>query len=451
MSDMRSLMDPTSELELVSITRAGLEYGSAGAHESLLCCPVVAMVDKRARNIWEAMQAIYRRGDLPELFEIKAQLRTMGKIETDQDWYDRYMGILTEGPAIGNPLAIARQVVELWQRREAVKVLSRAASDAGDLMKDHTQVLQAVSCDSLGILTHEQEDFAHAGEEIISIMDKGERFALDQASAKLLHFGIDSLDEDIPGSAQNLVIVAARPGRGKTALLVQALCASAKEGVSSLFVSLELPKVEALARIASRLTDVRSGVYWAGKYGEDSKASMRFQKEVADRIIVYAAPSQTSWSRVEAKIRGAVLRKGVRVVGIDYFGLIGRPDPSRGSSPYYEAARLSGQIRALAQNLNICILLLCQLNREGADGEPGMEDLRETGQLEQDAQTIVALWAQKPGGKRDQDVFGTPSREPVEQQTCLKVLKNRNGRAGVTLPLKFDGATNRIEQLFRMA
>lgn len=447
MNEMRVLMDPSSELELVSITRAGLEYGGAGSHESLIRVPCAAFVDKRARDLWEAMQTIYRRGDLPEVYEIKAQLRVMGKIETDQDWYDRYFPILTDGPAVGNPATIASQVIELWQRREAVKLLTRAAKAAGDMMEDHTQVLQAVSCDALGIITHEHEDFTTAGNDILSIMDRGDRFAMDQTSAKLLYFGIEQLDDDIPASAQNLVIVAARPGRGKTALLVQTLCATAKQGISSLFVSLELPKVEALARIASRLTEVRSGVYWAGKYSEEAKASMHFQKETADRIVVWAAPSQTPWSRVEAKIRGAVLRKGVRIVAIDYFGLIGRPEASKGSSPYYEAARLSGQIRALAQNLNICILLLCQLNREGADGEPGMEDLRETGQLEQDAQTIIAMWDQKKTGRSDSRVFD--NAEPELPRPWLKVLKNRNGRAGVSFPLDFDGAINKIQRLER--
>lgn len=78
-----------------------------------------------------------------------------------------------------------------------------------------------------------------------------------------------------------------------------------------------------------------------------------------------------------------------------------------------------------------------------------MEDLRETGQLEQDAQTIIALWDYKPSSRKDQDVFSKPvAQEPVP---FLKVLKNRNGKSGITLPLNFDGATNRIETKMRLA
>ena len=150
-----------------------------------------------------------------------------------------------------------------------------------------------------------------------------------------------------------------------------------------------------------------------------------------------------------AKIRGAVLRHGVKMVAIDYFGLIGRPDPGKGSSPYYEAAKLSGQIRALAQTLGVCIVLLCQVNRDGAEGEPGMEDLRETGQLEQDAQTILALYGAKPKNGEitpaPWERSNVPTKEP-EDATWIKVLKNRNGKAGFKFQVHFDGSINHFAQ-----
>lgn len=446
---MNPLFDADLERDLVCMTFAMLETGDARAHQALLNLPPAALMDSTCRDLWTGMRALYRRGELPDATTLKAELGNTGKLRNETDWMVRYLDKLSSGSTIGNPVFCAGEVLALFQRREASKLLGRVQAQVQDRTEDHLAALADLSQAAINLTAGDLDEETPAGEEILGMIERGERFALDQATGKLLYFGIEALDEHIPGSAQNLCIIAARPGKGKTALLVQSLCATAKAGIPSLFVSLELPKVEALARITSHFTNVKSGSLWAGTYGSGTEGAMRLHRDSANQITVWAAPSQTPWIRIEAKIRGAVIRKGVKVVAIDYFGLIGRPEAGKNSNPYYEAAKLSGQIRALAQSLNICILLLCQLNREGAEGEPGMEDLRETGQLEQDAQTILALWTAKPKGS-DRDVAermqGVIKASAVESP-MLKVLKNRNGRAGEKWAVDFDGATNRFEVL----
>lgn len=122
----------------------------------------------------------------------------------------------------------------------------------------------------------------------------------------------------------------------------------------------------------------------------------------------------------------------------------------RKAQAYELAAELSGRIRALCQELNIAIILLCQLNREGADGMPGMEDLRETGQLEQDAQVILALWkteTKQPSEIEIKTGLASNLQKTDGVITQLKVLKNRNGRAGSVSQLLFDGAVNSFAQM----
>jgi replicative DNA helicase len=461
---LETLMDTQAEINFVRGVADGLTFGEGAAHRAIVETQPEALVDKVARTLYQAVTRLYSRGEPPELDLIKAELRAMGAIsDRVEDWLP-YLKQFSEADPLIRPDSMGRRLNELHQRRRAWRVFGMAAENLLDPMQDHAELIQRAAQEALDVMAGGGDEPSPAGDDILAMMERRERFTDDQESAKLAWFGIPSLDEDVRACAGELVIVAARPGKGKTALVVQALAETVQDrewwdedqqrmvsasGHPCLFVSLELPKKEVHARLASWFTLHRSGKFWAGRYGEGEEHVIRQNKEAMNRLFVWAAPSRTTWSRIEAKIRGAVLRKGVRVVAVDYFGLIGRTGNGK-VKPWEEAAELSGKIRSLAQQLGICIILLCQLNREAAEGEPGPEDLRETGALEQDAQTILALYAGKAANVGDDDLpdwareAGTPTQAPKDTTTWIKVLKNRNGRAGDKFACIFDGAVNRF-------
>ena len=453
---LEATIDLQAELNFLRGVQDGLTFGEASAHRAIAEVPVSAITDRMNANYYHAIRRIYKRGELPEMDLIRLELQAMGSISgANQDWIP-YLAKFSEASPSASPDGLGRKLIELAQRRGAWRVFGKASEDVLDPMLDHAEIIQKSASEVLQIISGGGDDPSPAGDDILELMDGKLRFAEDQNSSKLGWFGLPDLDQDVRASSGELVIIAARPGKGKTALLVQTLSETVMdrevidpettyierlEGHNCLFVSLELPKKEAHARIASWFTGHRSGMFWAGRYKDEQKAIILEHRAAMNRLFVWAAPSRTPWSRIEAKIRGAVIRKGIRVVAIDYFGLIGRPDIQKGSNPYYQASELSGMIRSLAQQLEVCIILLCQLNREGAEGEPGMEDLRETGSLEQDAQTILALYAEV-GSASPHWQPGTP--KPESQKVFLKVLKNRNGRCGAKLELDFAGAVNRF-------
>ena len=458
---LNHLIDPTSEVNFVSGIQDCLTYGEAAGHRAILEVEPEALVDKEARVWFQAIRRIYGRGCLPEFDTIIAELEAMGVIKDRVRDSIPFLKKFSEANGSFQPDVVGRRINDLAQRRTAWKVFGRASEQVIDPMLDHAEIIQKAAYDALEIMSGGGDEPSPAGDDIVGAMEAKNRFAVDQDSAKLGWFGIPSLDQDVRASAGEFVIIAARPGKGKTALVIQSLCETVSdresidfetgevkaEGHPCLFVSLELPKEECHARIASWFTLHRSGAYWAGKYGENEERIIKEKRQTLNRLFVWATPSRTPWSRIEAKIRGAVIRKKVRIVAIDYFGLIGRPEPKKGSSPAYEAGELSGKIRALAQQLKICIILLCQLNREGAEGEPGMEDLRETGQLEQDAQTILALYGGKAsGGSSEADAEWVKrfkaSAKHSDGATWVKILKNRNGPTGVKFEAIFDGSIN---------
>ena len=449
---LSTLTDPQAEINFVRGVQDGLTFGDASAHRAITEVPAGAITDRMTANYYHAIRRIYKRGEMPEMDLVKMELHAMGVLNDAQDWLP-YLVKFSEASPSSSPDGLGRKLLELAQRRKAFRVFGKASEDVVDAMQDHAEIIQQAAQEALQIMAGGGDDPTPAGDDILAMMEGHERFADDQSSSKLGWFGVPALDREVRACSGELVIIAARPGKGKTALLVQSLCETVldrqeydeqwgtteqTEGHTCLFVSLELPKKEVHARIASYFTSHRSGKFWAGHYGEEEKTTIMINRQAMNRLLVWAAPSRTPWSRIEAKIRGAVLRKGVKVVAIDYFGLIGRPEMQKGSNPYFQASELSGMIRSLAQQLGVCIILLCQLNREGAEGEPGMEDLRDTGSLEQDAQTILALYTTT--GKTDPMWKGIQNDPKVT--TWLKVLKNRNGKLGARLELTFDGAIN---------
>ena len=455
-----NLFDQEAEHEFIYALMETLQAGCAEGHQALAMVPKEAFGFPVTRSWFQAVKEMVAQGQPPEYILVVAKLRSNGTIKTPEE-LATYSAVFETIHYAGNPLAIGKHLLELYQRRESVRIFATASEKTGSLLENFQEIAFGVSKEVMDLISGDEVEASPCGDEISAMIKKKARFAVDQHSAKLAWFGISDLDEEVPASSGNLIIISARPGRGKTALAIQTLAETSSErtewvydehgqhhetvsGNKCLFVSLELPKEEVYARIASWFTMHSSGSFWKGSYGRQEEVTLADSRDRMNNILVWAAPSRTPWSRIESKIRGAYLRHQVKVVVIDYFGLVGRPDPGKGTGPFYEAAKLSGQIRSLAQTLGICIVLLCQINREGAEGEPGMEDLRETGSLEQDAQTIFALYGGKP---KNGEVSAAPWEKPEEvvpkdDATWIKVLKNRNGKAGFKFQVHFDGSIN---------
>jgi replicative DNA helicase len=232
--------------------------------------------------------------------------------------------------------------------------------------------------------------------------------------------------ERAPGQ---LLLVAARPGVGKTALMVQGFGATLRTGERALFISLELSEAELEARLAAWFTGTHARRLRDGRYEATTVFKAREDQAAFERASYLCMPSNTPWNVLEAEIRCAVHQDNVSSVWLDYFTLIQRPVGQKGQTDAALWGQLSTQIRALAQSLGLVFVLASQLNRGSTEyEEPGLSDLRETGQLEQDAHAVLMLWKGKEG---------------AGEFPMGKLAKNRGGEKTMRTRLWCEYATNR--------
>lgn len=241
---------------------------------------------------------------------------------------------------------------------------------------------------------------------------------------KRLKIGFKEIDKAIGGFDNgDVTIIAARPAVGKSAFTLQIIRKFGKDGVKTGYFNLEMAKKQIYERsIASAsgidLNRIRLGTNFLNNEEEKFReGNALLSKE--DNVYIISGMQTIS------NIRNLQKEYGFEVVVIDYLQLI-KPEGKRNGNRTSEVGDISRGLKALASDFDIPVIALSQLNRvseQNKDKEPSMSELREAGDLEQDASTIILLW--------------NCNREDTSEK-MLKVEKSRNG-TNDRVKLYFDG------------
>ena len=249
--------------------------------------------------------------------------------------------------------------------------------------------------------------------------------SLNEGPPERTNTGFQKLDSYMMGMRPgNLVILAARPGVGKSAFAMQIAENVAMAGKKVLVYSLEMKGEE----LTERLLANHSGIPLDVVVQRDVK-SEQFDGSAMNRAVdeLFRLPIiiNDEANVAPSKVRTEALEIGdVGLIVVDYVGLMDSDGGKRmKENRNLELGSISRDLKKIAVELDIPILMLCQLNREVGDGEkPEIRNLRDSGELEQNANKIMFLW-----------------RISEEQQTVgVYVAKNRQGKTGV-VQMIFDG------------
>lgn len=257
-------------------------------------------------------------------------------------------------------------------------------------------------------LDREEQDFKPLGELVDNYIRR-----LDE-KPRYIPTGIPVVDRYLNLSPGNLFIIGGRPSAGKTALSLQIACEQARRGFRVCYFSLETAPDTLTARIIAN----RLAVPLA-----DVKAKTVPQSDLDDLAELHKLPLyiRSASGKGVGWVKAQAQRMKAQVVFIDYLQLLA---DGKAKDRYQQITGISIALHELAQTTGILVVALAQLNRNAAHASPSTADLKESGQLEQDADAILLL-----------------SGDEAKYQAIL--AKNKEGRVG-EIPLTFDKPRQRF-------
>ncbi|RUM29323.1 MAG: replicative DNA helicase [Aquifex sp.] len=266
---------------------------------------------------------------------------------------------------------------------------ARENKDFHTLIEEAQQKIFSIAESATSTQFHHIKDVAESVIELIHKFKSSDRVVTGLPS------GFLELDMKTTGfHPGDLIILAARPGMGKTSFMLSVAFNIARdEGKPIAIFSLEMSKEQLVMRLLSMLAEVPLFKIRSGSISDEELRKLEGSALELAKYEIYLDDTP-SLSTTDLRIRARKLRKekGIEFLAVDYLQLI-RP-PVRKSSRQEEVAEVSRNLKALAKELHIPVMALAQLSREvekRSDKRPQLADLRESGQIEQDADLILFL------------------------------------------------------------
>ncbi len=340
---------------------------------------------------------------------------------------------------VGGP-KLARVVASKSRQRQLIYACARIMDDAYDTPWDQTDQLLDEAEQSIFTVAEQ----GHAEQEPIASRDSADDLA-DETEDRLLtpelfrgfKTGWPSLDRILSGIPRGrLAVVAARPSVGKSAAALNMAASMASAGNRVLFCSLEMTRRECLARQVAATSGIPLG-HILEPDGHMTEAELdRFYKLSGrlDTTIWYDDTAALSVGSLQAKARRMKAKQGLDVIFVDYLQLMTPPPGMPNRTEEERISSISRALKDIAKHLDIAIVALAQLNRQleyRDDPRPRMADLRSSGAIEQDADTIVMLSRLVQPTGRD----GLRGPRLADVPVRFDVVKNRQGQTGNTILL----------------
>ncbi len=264
--------------------------------------------------------------------------------------------------------------------------------------------------------------------------------------------GFKSIDDVTNGfQPGDLIILAARPGMGKTAFCLNILSNAAKEcGENEVVVmfSIEMHSEQLLMRMISSESQISQTDIRMGKIGNRWQVLHHVIGEIQKLNIMIDDSSNQTILEIYGKLRKISTNKKIKLVVIDYLQLLKTDDKikSKGDNRQQEVAQISRMLKSFAREIETPIIAIAQLSRKieerrGATGRPLLSDLRESGAIEQDADLVTFLYREeKPQDPNSpQQVMSEVDSRKIE----YIISKHRNGSTA-DIPLIFDKSTGKF-------
>ncbi len=433
---------PPQQIEAEQSLLGGIMVDSLGLPSALEVLKGDEFYKESHRIIFATIQDLFERNEpvdiltVTNLLEERKQLESVGGAS--------YIAALTDAmPTSSNVAAYAKIINEKAVMRRLIQSANEIISFAYGGGKSSEEVLDSAESAIFRIAERKIRNSYFPLKEVIKKnIETIERYQEYRETVTGVPSGYKDLDKLTAGfQKSDLIIIAARPSMGKTALgLCIARNAAKESGVPVGFFSLEMSKEQLAMRLLCSEARVDSHKIRSGFLSRQECGKLLQAAGIFMDVPIYIDDTPAiSPLELRAKARRIMSDQGLGLVVVDYLQLMrGRETVERREQ---EISEISRSLKGLAKELNIPVIAIAQLNRkveERTDKRPLLSDLRESGAIEQDADVIAFIY-------RDEIYAKNACKEPGVAEIIIG--KQRNGPSGETVKLAYISTYTRFENL----
>ena len=380
---------------------------------------------ERNKKIINAINKINAEKQEVSILSIQANIRANHKQVIE------YLTTLNENVYSTTVESVYNQLINLSKKRKLLKLTQEIMADINEI--DNTDIFIQDKIKELNKIAEINEKEKTFLEQVADISTEIEKNSLEKPDYSL-YTGITDLDKITCGlHKQELTIIGARPGVGKTTLALQIAEHIAEKGIETAIISLEMSDSQIIQKMLSKRTKVNSYKMRMGTLEEQDLEKIGLASASISQLPIHLITKARTIQHIENIARKLKNKSNLGLMVIDYIQLI--KNKGKFNSREQEVADITRTLKLLSLELNIPIIGLCQLNRNATRQEPTLADLRESGAIEQDADNVIFLYQENE------------STEPIVDVT-LKVAKQRAGEIG-KIQLKFNKSNSEFKGVLR--
>ena len=440
---------PPQALDLEEAVLGAMLIDKKGVDEVIDILNPEAFYKTAHQYIFEAIFTLFQTSEPIDLLTVSAELRKKGRLESIGGEY--YLVQLSQRVASSAHIEFhARIILQKFIQRSLIKISNeiiesayKESTDVFDLLDEAESKLYDVTQGNIQKTSESAQNLVIQAKKRIEEISKRE--GLSGVST-----GFEKLDKLTSGwQPSDLIIIAARPGMGKTALtLSMARNIAVTKQIPVAFFSLEMSSVQLITRLISAETGLSSEKLRTGKLADHEWQQLNVKVTALEKapLFIDDTPSLSIFD-LRAKARRLSSQQGIKLIIVDYLQLMTASSNNKSGNREQEISTISRNLKALAKELNIPVIALSQLSRavetRGGTKRPMLSDLRESGAIEQDADIVSFIYRPE---YYNIDEWDDDERSPSQGQAEFIVAKHRNGGLD-NIRLKFIGHLGKFEDL----
>jgi replicative DNA helicase len=389
---------PPQAVDLEEAVLGAMLIDKKGVDEVIDILQIEAFYKESHQHIFEAIHHLFETSEPIDLLTVSAQLRKIGTLEKVGG--DFYLVQLSKRVSTSAHIEFhARIILQKFIQRSLIKISNEIIESS---FKDSIDVFDLLDEAESKLYDVTQGNIKKSSESAQNLVIQAKKRIEDIAKKEGLSgiaTGFEKLDALTSGwQPSDLIIVAARPGMGKTALtLSMARNIAVMKQTPVAFFSLEMSSVQLITRLISAETGLSSEKLRTGKLESHEWEQLNVKVSDLEKapLFIDDTPSLSIFD-LRAKARRLSSQHGIKLIIVDYLQLMTAGSNNKMGNREQEISTISRNLKALAKELDVPVIALSQLSRavetRGGNKRPILSDLRESGAIEQDADIVSFIY-----------------------------------------------------------